>query len=49
MASLPVVIFQFADEPFDDWQQLAWAGALLITFARAGPQHPRPLSFRRRT
>ena len=33
MASLPVVIFQFALSPYEDWQKLAWAGALLITFA----------------
>ena len=33
MANLPVVIFQFAMSPFDEWQQLAWAGALLITLA----------------
>ena len=32
MANLPVVIFQFAMSPYEDWQQLAWAGALLITF-----------------
>jgi phosphate transport system permease protein len=31
MASLPVVIFQFALSPYKDWQSLAWAGALLIT------------------
>ncbi|MGC2520493.1 MAG: phosphate ABC transporter permease PstA [Burkholderiales bacterium] len=31
MANLPVVIFQFAMSPYDDWQKLAWAGALLIT------------------
>jgi len=31
MASLPVTIFQFALSPYDDWQQLAWAGALIIT------------------
>ena len=31
MANLPVVIFQFALSPFDDWKTLAWAGALLIT------------------
>ena len=31
MSSLPVVIFQFALSPYDDWQQLAWTGALLIT------------------
>jgi phosphate transport system permease protein len=33
MASLPVVIFQFALSPYKDWQQLAWVGALIITFA----------------
>jgi phosphate transport system permease protein len=32
-ASLPVVIFQFAMSPYKDWQNLAWAGALLITFS----------------
>ena len=31
MANLPVVIFQFAMSPFDNWQALAWAGALMIT------------------
>jgi phosphate transport system permease protein len=31
MASLPVVIFQFALSPYAEWQQLAWTGALLIT------------------
>lgn len=31
MANLPVVIFQFAMSPYDDWHKLAWAGALLIT------------------
>ncbi len=31
MANLPMVIFQFALSPFEEWQQLAWAGALLIT------------------
>jgi len=31
MANLPVVIFQFAMSPFENWQSLAWAGALLIT------------------
>ncbi|MGC2048227.1 MAG: phosphate ABC transporter permease PstA [Gallionella sp.] len=33
MANLPVVIFQFAMSPYEDWQRLAWAGALLITFS----------------
>ncbi|MDR3463274.1 MAG: phosphate ABC transporter permease PstA [Beijerinckiaceae bacterium] len=31
MASLPVVIFQFALSPYADWQRLAWTGALIIT------------------
>lgn len=33
MANLPVVIFQFAMSPYDNWIQLAWGGALLITLA----------------
>jgi phosphate transport system permease protein len=33
MANLPTVIFQFAMSPYDDWQHLAWAGALIITIA----------------
>jgi len=33
MSSLPAVIFQFAMSPYHDWQTLAWAGALIITFA----------------
>jgi phosphate transport system permease protein len=32
MASLPVVIFQFALSPYKEWQRLAWTGALIITF-----------------
>jgi len=32
VASLPVVIFQFALSPYKDWQALAWTGALIITF-----------------
>jgi len=32
LANLPVVIFQFAMSPYQDWRELAWAGALLITF-----------------
>lgn len=31
MANLPVVIFQFAMSPYENWIRLAWAGALLIT------------------
>jgi phosphate transport system permease protein len=33
MSSLPAVIFQFALSPYQDWQRLAWVGALIITFA----------------
>ena len=33
MANLPVVIFQFAMSPYDNWRNLAWAGALIVTFA----------------
>jgi phosphate transport system permease protein len=33
IASLPAVIFQYAMSPYDDWQALAWAGALIITMA----------------
>ncbi len=33
MPSLPVVIFQFALSPYEDWQRLAWSGALIITAA----------------
>lgn len=33
MASLPVIIFQFALSPYEDWQKLAWTGALIITIA----------------
>ncbi len=31
MANLPVVIFQFAMSPYEEWQHLAWVGALMIT------------------
>lgn len=33
MSSLPVVIFQFALSPYEDWQKLAWTGALIITIS----------------
>ncbi|MCF8165698.1 MAG: phosphate ABC transporter permease PstA [Rhodoferax sp.] len=36
MANLAVVIFQFAMSPYDNWVELAWGGALLITFAVLG-------------
>ena len=36
MANLPVVIFQFAMSPYEDWHRLAWEGALLITVTILG-------------
>jgi phosphate transport system permease protein len=36
MASLPVTIFKFAMSPYENWQQLAWAGVLIITAAVLG-------------
>ena len=36
MANLPVVIFQFAMSPYEDWHRLAWGGAILITFGVLG-------------
>lgn len=33
MANLPVVIYQFAMSPYDNWNRLAWAGALLVTLS----------------
>ena len=33
MANLPVVIFQFAMSPYENWIRLAWGGALIITLA----------------
>ena len=36
MANLPVVIFQFTMSPYENWVDLAWAGALLITFTVLG-------------
>jgi len=31
MASVPVVMYQFAGSPYDSWQSIAWAGALVLT------------------
>ena len=31
MASVPVVMYQYAGSPYESWQQLAWAGALVLT------------------
>jgi phosphate transport system permease protein len=36
MANLPVVIYQFAMSPYDNWRDLAWGGALLITLSVLG-------------
>jgi phosphate transport system permease protein len=36
IANLPVVIFQFAMSPYENWRSLAWGGALLITFSVLG-------------
>ncbi len=36
IASLPVTIFKFAMSPYENWQQLAWAGVLLITMTVLG-------------
>ena len=36
LANLPVVIYQFAMSPYDNWRALAWGGALLITFGVLG-------------
>ncbi len=36
MASLPVTIFKFAMSPYENWQQLAWAGVFVITLAVLG-------------
>jgi phosphate transport system permease protein len=33
MANLPIVIFQFAMSPYEQWHTLAWAGSLMITFS----------------
>src|SRR3954470_9920918 len=49
MASLPVVIFQFAMSPYENWHSLAWAGALLITLAVLGLNIVARVFFRNRT
>jgi phosphate transport system permease protein len=33
MANLPVVIYQFAMSPYDNWRALAWGGALIVTLS----------------
>jgi phosphate transport system permease protein len=36
LANLPVVIYQFAMSPYDNWRSLAWGGAILITLTVLG-------------
>jgi phosphate transport system permease protein len=49
MANLPVVIFQFAMSPYEDWQKLAWAGALLITAGVLGLNIVARVMFRKKS
>ncbi|MFN3397266.1 MAG: phosphate ABC transporter permease PstA [Sulfurimicrobium sp.] len=49
MSNLPVVIFQFAMSPYEDWQKLAWAGALLITLGVLGLNIVARVLFRKKT
>jgi len=48
MANLPVVIFQFAMSPYDNWVDLAWGGALLITFVVLGLNILTRVAFRKK-
>src|SRR5258705_7873968 len=48
MSNLPVVIFQFAMSPYQDWHRLAWGGATLITFAVLALNIVARLIFRRK-
>jgi len=48
LANLPVVIFQFAMSPYDDWQKLAWAGSLLLTLGVLGLNIAARVAFRQR-
>ena len=45
MANLPVVIFQFAMSPYENWQELAWTGALLITLSGFGAEYRSTILF----
>jgi phosphate transport system permease protein len=49
MANLPVVIFQFAMSPYENWHALAWAGALLITLGVLALNIVARVFFRNRT
>ncbi|NDU86171.1 MAG: phosphate ABC transporter permease PstA [Ferrovum sp.] len=48
MANLPVVIFQFAMSPYDDWHKLAWGGAILVTLSVLGINVAARLLFRQK-
>ena len=48
MANLPVVIFQFAMSPYEDWHRLAWGGAALITLLVLGINITARVIFRRK-
>jgi phosphate transport system permease protein len=48
MANLPVVIFQFAMSPYEDWHRLAWGGAALITLLVLALNITARIMFRRR-
>ena len=48
LANLPVVIFQFAMSPYEDWHRLAWGGAALITLAVLALNIAARLIFRKR-
>jgi phosphate transport system permease protein len=48
MANLPVVIFQFAMSPYDDWHRIAWGGAILITCGVLGLNILARVLFRRK-
>jgi phosphate transport system permease protein len=48
LANLPVVIFQFAMSPYEDWHRLAWGGAALITLAVLALNIAARVAFRKR-
>jgi phosphate transport system permease protein len=48
LANLPVVIFQFAMSPYEDWHRLAWGGAALITLAVLALNIVARVAFRKR-
>lgn len=49
MANLPVVIYQFAMSPYDNWRELAWGGAFLITLGVLGLNILSRVAFARKT